>query len=240
MKAKGKSKTGNILRAVGLLLILTCWLMPAALTDSRVHIMILLYVMSCQVFVGGVIYRTGVTVKKNKEDDPYYNVPKNPFRLFRGWQLGLFAVLIAFYAALFLCRYVTGKFDVIFPLVFLASPVIVITAAIIRQKKNVNMPRSSGGRALRGNTSTAPTLRCNGCNKEITSSDGKYFDGRAYCSSCFLKKIAEREETGGEKSEETQMKCSVCGKEFPPSALSVINDKVYCGDCFAREYPPEL
>ena len=244
MKLFKNTSKGTRFQIIGYIVFFTCWIIPIILTDVlslRGHEGLVF--MLCQMGIGGFLILFGGAVNKREDSDPNYVIPKNFFRVFKARQLLLMAALVMFFGSVF--GNMDGNEGWWTAALLIGMYVCLIAAAvvgIIQHKKNKKDFVSVGnGKMIRTSSPVSASIRCNGCNKLLNPNDLRAFEGKKYCSSCYMNAFAKKQikdESGNSKP--LQCHCSICNRVFPQSSFHIVNDKFICDECFQKEYSVNL
>ncbi len=243
MKLFKNTTKGTRFQIIGYVVFFTCWIIPIILTDVlslQGHEGLIF--MLCQMGIGGFLILFGGAVNKREDNDPNYVIPKNFFRVFKAWQLLLMAALVMFFGSVF--GNMDGNEGWWTTALLLGMYGCLIAAAvvgIIQHKKNKkNFVSVGNGKMIRAGSPVVHSIHCDGCNKLLNPDDLRVFDGKRYCSSCYISAVEKKQTEEKEHAKGLQTLCSVCKRTFPQSSFHIVNDKYICDECFQKEFSVDL
>ena len=234
---------GSRFKIIGFIVFFSCWIIPLILTDGfEIQGHIDMIIMLVQMGAGGFLILFGDAINKRESNNPNYEIPKNIFRVFKAWQILLIITALVFVLleiSIF-CEF--GWMNSILAIVMYGFATSTAVVGIIQHKKNKKDFVSVGnGKMIRTSSPVSASIRCNGCNKLLNPNDLRAFEGKKYCSSCYMNAFAKKQikdESGNSKP--LQCHCSICNRVFPQSSFHIVNDKFICDECFQKVYSVNL
>lgn len=230
---------GTRFQIIGYIVFFSCWIAPIILIEGlslRGNEGML--IMLIQMGIGGFLMFFGWAINKRKANDPNYEIPKSFFRVFKAWQILLIVTSLIFLLFVISLVYKLDWLSRVLAIFMHGFAISAAVVGIIQNKKNKNTFVSvGGGKMVRANSQGNSSVLCGGCKKLLNSNDYRIFEGNKYCSSCYMKVLAEKQEKDKSTNEKIfQTKCSVCKRAFPQSAFHIVNDKYLCDDCFKKNF----
>ena len=241
MRLFNKSAKGITFQIIGVIIILTSWIIPTIFvgklsTDGHAEVMVLLG----QMVIGLFLFLFGWAVQKREDEDPNYKIPINILKVFKAWQILLMIAVISFYVL------VIGDFDKehdqirsILKFAMLIFSIAAIVVGIV-QHQNDNKNYIKVGREKMIRTKRKEPIWCNGCQKILNPQDYFTHEGKKYCCSCYMILTEQEQIKNKENRIAKQIRCSVCKRLFPKSSFHLVNNELMCDECFKKEYSVDL
>ena len=236
MKLFRNAATSVRLQIIGYIVFYTCWIIPVILSDGlSLQGDLGLAVLLTQLGVGGFLILLGAVAQKREADDPNYEIPRNFFRVFRAWQLLLMAALVLFFGSVFGRQIGWWRFVCSFGM-FGCLIAAAVVGIIQRKKGKTNHVSVGGGKMIKTTGAVVTPIRCGGCFKLVNPDDLRIFDGKRYCSACYMSAFDKKQQEEQKHAQKLQTHCCICKRAFPQSSFHLIEDKFVCDECFQKEF----